>query len=184
MPTSSWIRPIRTRMTPVNQSDPMFHLGNPDLILTVCPRITNADPYGMVQVLDGAVRRLLYQVYGSKWKRLHSPALVLNPEFESRRTIGSRHQFLHYHGCVWSKSPKIIDRFKSGGFLETLRQTIAESYETDSSWSPSVHCESFDAERGDWNAYTRKNFSPRRDFTNEDAYVFGHRRRKKSNSVA
>ena len=155
----------------------------PDLILTVNPRIMKTDSIEMPSILDGAFKRFAYKIYGSKWKTMLLPLVVLNPEIESRRTRGSQHQMLHYHGGVWTRSKNVINAIQSGALQDSLAREIADRIDENFRRVPKIHCETFDSQKGDWFAYTRKNFSHQREFTNEDTYVFGHQRHKKSNSI-
>ena len=155
----------------------------PSLILTVNPRITKTNSLEMPSILDGAFKRFFYKIYGSKWKSMLLPLVVLNPEIESRRTKVSQHQMLHYHGGVWTQSQNVINAIQSGILQASLAREIADRIDAKFIRMPNVHCEHFDSQKGDWFSYTRKNFSHQREFSNEDTYVFAHQRHEKSNSI-
>jgi len=146
----------------------------PDLTLNISPSAFRLDNIQMVSVLDGAITRTLHRVYGSKWKRRESPLVILNPEVESRKTIGSRFQFLHYHGGLWTKNDKLLAAFqpKTNTFKDLLKDELERRSECPDKWTPDVYVDKFNPD-GNFIDYAGKNLSQRREFTNADTYIFG-----------
>ncbi len=152
---------------------------SPAIRLTICPRVAFISTDEMTALLDDANRMFLHSIFGTKWKRMKSPLTILCPETESRRTTANQPQLLHYHGCVWTSNPRVLFRYRAGGFGSFVRELVFRRFEPQS--FPSVLVQDFDPTMS-WTTYSTKNYG--RDFNDGDTYVFGHNRKNRRGNSA
>ncbi len=143
---------------------------DPDIAITVSPRIRYADKIQIDGFMDCVHGELLRETHGSKWRKKRSIRVVMVPEIDSKRTTGSTPQLLHYHGMIWTDNEKLQSLIIEGGFKERMQNQIEKKLPVRKHGQVDVYAERFKGE-GSWIPYAMKTINAKT-FNEGDIYFY------------
>ena len=143
---------------------------DPDIAITVSPRIMYADKIQIEGIMDCVHGELLRETHGSRWRKKHSTRMVMVPEIDSKRTKGSTPQLLHYHGMIWTDNEKLQSLIIEGGYEKRMQNQIEKRLPARRQGRVDVYAERFKGE-GSWIHYAMKKINATT-FTEGDIYLY------------